>query len=96
MDTDQLLRLAQKYVEHERAPYVGGASLLVGVAVWFYATDISRVFKVGSESRGLASVLTHVTSIPPIASGTSKDRARHRFPAHLKTPVPYDSQMGTI
>jgi hypothetical protein len=47
MDTERLLKLAQEYFEHEYAPYVGGASLLAGAAVWFYATDISRVFKVG-------------------------------------------------
>ena len=47
MDTERLLKLAQEYFEHDYAPYVGGASLLAGAAVWFYATDISRVFKVG-------------------------------------------------
>lgn len=51
MDTDRLLKVAQEYFEHECAPYVGGASFLAGAAVWFYATDISRVFKVSFVSQ---------------------------------------------
>lgn len=46
MDTERLLKGVQEYFEHEYAPYVGGASLLTGAVVWFYATDISRVLKV--------------------------------------------------
>jgi hypothetical protein len=47
MDTERLLKVAQECLEHKHAPYVGGASLLTGAALWFYATDISRVIKVG-------------------------------------------------
>lgn len=46
MDTERLLKVAREYFEHEYAPYIGGASLLTGAVVWFYATDISRAFKV--------------------------------------------------
>ena len=46
MDTERLLKGVQEYFEHEYTPYVGGASLLTGAVVWFYATDISRVLKV--------------------------------------------------
>jgi hypothetical protein len=52
MDTERLLKIAQEYYEHEYAPYVGGASLLAGAVVWFYATDLSRAFKVSLESCG--------------------------------------------
>ena len=47
MDTERLLKVSQEYFEHEYAPYFGGATLLAGAVAWFYATDISRVFKVG-------------------------------------------------
>ena len=46
MNTDRLLKLVHECVEHEYAPYIGGASFLTGAVVWFYATDISRVLKV--------------------------------------------------
>jgi len=51
MDTDRLLKIAQEYFEHEYASYFGGTSLLAGAVVWFYATDISRAFKVNSLSQ---------------------------------------------
>lgn len=43
---ERLLKGAQEYFEHQYVPYIGGASLLTGALVWFYATDISRVLKV--------------------------------------------------
>ena len=51
MDTDRLLKLAQACFEREHASYLGGAFLLAGAGVWFYATDISRAFKVSFRSR---------------------------------------------
>ena len=50
MDTERVLKTAQACFEHEHASYFGGAFLLAGAGVWFYATDISRVLKVRSQS----------------------------------------------
>ena len=59
VDTEQLLKIAQEYSEHEYAPFVGGASLLAGAVVWFYATDLSRALKVSLvETDVLRFVLT--------------------------------------
>ena len=60
VDTEQLLRFAREYSEHEYARYVGGVSLLAGAAVWFYATDISRALKVSSvKPAGPTLLLTY-------------------------------------
>ena len=59
MDTERLLKIAQEYSEHEYAPYAGGATLLAGAVVWFYATDISRVFKVSLIPQFVNKLLSH-------------------------------------
>jgi len=83
VDTERLLKIVQEYSEHEYAPYVGGASLLAGAAVWFYATDISRVLKVSSiNTAGPTHVLTNVPSIPPIVPVSNKGRAGHPYLVH--------------
>lgn len=95
MDTEHLLKVAQEYFEHEYAPYVGGASLLAGAAVWFYATDISRIVKVSPvETGGAFPFLTPAPSIPPIAPVINKSRVKHPFPVHEKTPASHDSYSG--
>jgi hypothetical protein len=43
---ERFLKTAQEYFEHDYVPHIGGVSLLTGALVWFYATDITRVFKV--------------------------------------------------
>ena len=61
MDTERLLKSAQEYFDHEHAPYVGGATLLAGAVVWFYATDINRVLKVSLTPRFVDKLLSHLS-----------------------------------
>ena len=95
VDTERLLKIVQEYSEHEYAPYAGGASLLAGAAVWFYATDITRVLKVSLVNTGEPTfVLTFVSSILPIVSVSNKGQGGRPYPVHWKTPGYYDSSMG--
>jgi len=97
VDTERLLKIVQEYSEHEYAPFVGGASLLAGAVVWFYATDISRAFKVSLvETDVPTSVLTFVFSIPPIVLVTSENRVRQPFLVRWKIPGSRVSLMGTF
>jgi len=95
VDAERILKIVQEYSEREYAPYVGGASLLAGAVVWFYATDISRALKVSLVQTDVStSVLTSVSSTPPIVSVTSESRVKQPFLVRSKTPGFYVSSMG--